>query len=258
MASTYRTSLAAVMIVTALLMALTTYKSGNTLTVSASQNDSPQDLPALDYDTEVLKEKSKERKQIDSHFRGRGNPDSRKQISELPEGVEPLPTLTHWWVGLPALPVEQSGVVVLGEIASGGAHLSDDRTGIYSEFTVHVAEVFRDTTGAVAVGESLTVNRTGGSVHFASGRIQNYRIARQGMPRVGHQYVLFLKRTPEGDLIILTGYEISGGHVIPLDGEDSKDHRSDLPFAQYRGADQAAFLADVRKAAANSDKGGAK
>jgi hypothetical protein len=258
MAPACRAFLVAVILVTALFVSLTTYKSGSTLAVSASQNDDSQDLPSLDYETETLKEKSKERKQIDSHFKGRGNPDGRKQISELPEGVEPLPTLTHWWVGLSALPVEQSDVVVLGDIVDGAAHLSDDRTGIYSEFTVHVDEIFQDATGAVAAGGSLTVSRAGGGVRFASGRTQKYRIGRQGMPRDGRRYVLFLKRMPEGDLIILTGYEISGGRVTPLDGEGSKDPRSDLPFAQYRGADQAAFLTDVRKAAANSVKGSAK
>lgn len=249
--------LAAAMVITVLLISLAAYKPGSASAVSIPQHDNSIDSPVVDYDTEVTKEKSKARKQTDSHFRGRGNPNSKKQISELPDGVETLPTITHWWVGLSALPADQSDIVILGDVVNGEAHLSDDRTGIYSEFTIHVDEIFQDATGVAAVGESLTVNRLGGSVRFASGKVQKYTIGRQGMPRVGSQYVLFLKRTPDGDEMILTGYEISGGHVIPLDGAGNHDPRSELPFAQYRDADEVAFLADVRKAAANLNKRGA-
>ena len=94
-------------------------------------------------------------------------------------------------------------------------------------------------------------------MRFKSGKIQKYELARQGMPQVGAQYVLFLRKTVDGDLLILTGYELSDGHITPLDGDDNKDPRLVLPFAKYRGADQADFLKELRDAAGRSVIGGA-
>lgn len=243
---------------TTALMFLLIHVHGDATSVAFSQNVKSADFPIADYDIETGKEKGKARKDKDSHFKGLGNPDQRKPIAELPLGSEPLPTSSHWWIGLSALPVEQSDIIVLGHILGREAHLSDDRTGIYSEFTVQIEEVFRDTTRTPQVLGSLSVNRAGGSVRFASGKIQKYEIAGQGMPGAGSQYVLFLRKSAAGDLLILTGYEFVGGNVTPLDGEDVSDPRSNLPFAKYRGADQKTFLKDLHEAAAKSIGGGAE
>jgi hypothetical protein len=216
------------------------------------------DLPVVDYDNEISKPKDKPRKEKDDRFKGQGNADRRKPISQLPDGIEILPTAGHWWVGLSALPTDQSNVVIRGYIASRAAHLSDDRTGIYSEFEVQVAEVFKDTSSAITAGTALTVNRAGGSVRFTSGKIQTYGITHQDMPRPGRQYVLFLQKTAAGDLLILTGYELTNERVQPLDGEDTDDSRSALPFAKYRGKDTESFLQEVRDAAARPVTGGAR
>lgn len=170
-------------------MFLTIYSTRGAPTVSSySQNNNSVDLPIVDYDAEITKEKSKTRKEKDERFKGHGNSDKRP-IAELPNGVEPLPTNAHWWLGLSAVPMDQSDVVILGNIVARDTHLSDDRTGIYSEFTVQVNEVFRDSTSAVVAGSPLFVNRPGGSVRFASGKIQRYRLSGQGFPRAGSQYV---------------------------------------------------------------------
>lgn len=214
-------------------------------TTHAQERRQP-DLPMLDYEKEISKPKDKARNEKGEHFRGQANFDRRKAIEQLPDNVDILPTITHWWVGLSALPVDRSDVVIRGYIVTREAYLSDDRTGIYSEFEVQVAEIFKDTASAIVAGTPLTVNRSGGSVRFASGKIQRYAILRQDMPRAGHQYVLFLKKTAAGDLLILTGYELSHGQVQPLDGEDTNDPRSALPFGKYRGKEAESFLQEVR------------
>jgi hypothetical protein len=248
----------AVTIIALLLLFFAFFKpSGASPAFQSSQDKRTPDLPVVDYDSETKKLKTKARKEKDDHFKGRGNPDRSRPIAELPDGVEPLPTSVHWWIGLSAIPVDKSDVVVLGYVSGRETHLSDDRTGIYSEFTVQVAEIFKDTTSTVLSGTPLTVNRLGGSVRFGSGKLQEYRIHGQDMPQVGSQYVLFLRKTAEGDLLILTGYELANEHVSPLDGEESPDPRSDLPFAKYRGAAQAGFLKEIRDAATRSTTGGA-
>ena len=142
--------------------------------------------------------------------------------------------------------------MVLGVVTSREAHLSEDRTGIYSEFTVLVSEVLKDPTKTIVCGTPISVNRSGGAVRFKSGKIQNYQVAHQGMPEVAAQYVLFLRKTSEGDLLILTGFKLGNGHVTPLDGNESNDPRLVLPFAKYAGTDEAEFLKEVRDAAARS------
>ena|SRR5215813_2882052 len=61
-----------------------------------------------------------------------------------------------------------------------------------------------------AHNRSLVDWLVGGGVRFASGKIQEYRIHRQGLPLKGNHYVLFLKHEEGGDLTILTGYRLHG------------------------------------------------
>ena len=248
----------AVVLTACLLFAATFYQTKNAFSASRSQENHSQDLPTLDYANEITKAKSKERSEKGNHFKGAANPDTRKPIDELPEGIEPLPTTGAWWQGLAALPTEQSDAVVLGVVTSRDAYLTDDRTGIYSEFTILVSEVLKDPTKMIISGTPIPVNRTGGAVRFKSGKIQKYQIAHQGMPDVAAQYVLFLRKTSDGDLLILTGFKLVNGHVTPLDGNENNDPRFVLPFAKYAGTDEAEFLKEVRDAAATSAKGAAQ
>src|SRR5215475_3085492 len=206
--------------------------------VKLSAQDQPEakksDAPVLDYESEIHKILSAEQKGKSSRFNGKGNYDGKKRIAELPQGFEILPTMVHWWVVLSALPVGQSDVVVVGEVVEAEARLSDDKTGIYSEFTVRTEELLKGISSSLGVGNILTANRIGGAVKFASGKFQEYRINRQGMPQRGGRYILFLKREDGGDFTILTGYRLSNGSVTPLDGEDTDDPAAELPFARYK------------------------
>src|SRR5882672_12031951 len=69
------------------------------------QHDKKSELPTLDYETEVSKAVGADRRKTSARFSGHGNPDSTKPIAELPNGVVPLPTNVHLWIGLSALPV---------------------------------------------------------------------------------------------------------------------------------------------------------
>jgi len=136
--------------------------------------------------------------------------------------------------------------VVIGSVVGSEAYLSDDRTGIYSEYSFAVSEVLKDSTGAIGFG-SIPVVRLGGAVRFKAGKIQRYEISRQGAPQTGAQYVFFLRRT-DGDLFLLTGYEFSNGRVTPLDGEQEKEPRMALPFSKYRNTAESEFFKDLRDA----------
>ncbi len=145
---------------------------------------------------------------------------------------------TDWYIGLPPLPITQSDVVILGEVADGQAYLSEDKTGVYSEFTVTIERVFKNND--LSSGDSLIAEREGGFIKFASGRTMPYVVTGQRLPRVGQKYVLFLKRNATGnDYHIITGYQVRNNRVLPLDQPEK--------FNVFRDFDREQFLAKVQE-----------
>jgi hypothetical protein len=221
-----------------LISTFAAHKSGDTLAYNLQQPAADADMPLVEFvnaDNPATIQKARKR---------RGSLRQDKSIAELPAGVEPLPLAAHLWARLPALPVAQSNAVVLGEITGRRAILTDDKLGIYSEFSIHLVRVFKDDQGVLRGGGSVEASRLGGAVRFPSGRIQEYTVFSQGYPKQGRLYVLFLKRDEEGDFSILTGYDLSSPGVTPLDG----DPGDKLQFGIYRGVKQELFLGDLGKA----------
>jgi hypothetical protein len=65
----------------------------------------------------------------------------------------------------PALPAAQSDALVIGEVTDAKAFLSEDKTSIYSEFTVNISEVLKNSCSAqLAPGHSVDTERYGGAV----------------------------------------------------------------------------------------------
>ena len=159
-------------------------------------------------------------------------------------------SITDWELGLPALPVAKSAAIVIGEVSTAQAYLSEDKTAIYSEFGVRIDEVLKtETRFPVVPGSILPVERVGGRVRFPSGKLAVSIVVKQDMPRIGGRYVLFLiHRFPSEteDFYILTGYELRSGRVSPLDRITSG------PIAAYQGTDEISLLRDIRKAIADA------
>jgi len=95
------------------------------------------------------------------------------------------------------------------------AHLSEDKMGVYSEFTIRLVEVIKADSSLPA--SEMTIERLGGYVRYPNGRKLLYRVGTGGMPRVGARYLFFLKPTPELDYSILTAYEFGDKGVVALD-----------------------------------------
>jgi hypothetical protein len=145
-----------------------------------------------------------------------------------------------------ALPAEQSTAIVLGEVQGLQAHLSNDKSGVYTEVLVRVDEVLKsDGSAGLALGSTISADRPGGIVKYPNGHERLYRIFGLNIPRASGRYVLFLNRD-EGDLNyrILTGYELGAGGVEPLDVAPN--------FDAYKGAETETFLKAVRGAIAHS------
>jgi hypothetical protein len=163
--------------------------------------------------------------------------------------ITPLDLSSHWWLHLPALPVDQSDAVAVGSITGSRAFLSNDKCAVYSEFSLQVEQVLKDGTQSINPGAVITTTRFGGIVRFPSGRRFEYRLARQSWPATGSRYVLFLRKNQSGDFDIVTGYELRGGQAEPLDGTDLPGA---LPFQKYAGSPEPGLLDAIKSALANS------
>ena len=152
---------------------------------------------------------------------------------------------------IPAIPLAFSHVVLIGEVTDAQAYMAEDKKGVYSEFTILVDEVLRgESQSSLAHGDTVVTEREGGRVRFESGHVVRYSVDRQRMPRKGRRYVLFLRRNDQAEnLYIVTGYELRGGKVLPLDGVNVPEGASKLPqFAAYENAGETEFLDAVREA----------
>jgi hypothetical protein len=141
---------------------------------------------------------------------------------------------------LPAFPIDQSKAIVIGRVTDGHAYLSNDKTGVYSVFSVQIEQTLTNHSNVVvAVGRSIEVEREGGRVKFPSGRIHLYMTNEQNMPEIASRYVFFLTAGENEDVFhIITAYELRDGKVFPLDNLSKPK--------SYQDADEAAFLSELR------------
>ena len=152
---------------------------------------------------------------------------------------------THWNIDLPPLPISESDLIVLGKVVAAQAHLSSDRAGVYSEFTINVEKTFKNTD--LPIGDSLTLEREGGVVRFSAGRLLPYRINGQRLPRSLREYTFFLKRNQQGeDYHIVTAYEILRGRIIPLDESEQ--------FQVFQGIEAEQFFKTLQDAVSDPSR----
>ncbi|HVF55579.1 MAG TPA: hypothetical protein VM934_05485 [Pyrinomonadaceae bacterium] len=212
--------------------------TGALRTHTPSRNNANQlresQIPTVDYDRATNTNTGGKR-----HAKGKKyNKDSSVVSPELVKVTE----VYHWPPNLPALPVSQSDVVIVGKVADAKAYLSSDETGVYSEFTVRVEHLLKTkNTILLRTGESIVVEREGGRVRYPSGHITQFSIAGLGMPQIGHRYLFFIKGDEDNNEII-TAFELHGGKVIPL------DRSGVVNFDKYRDSDETLLLNEVRTA----------
>src|SRR5207253_10509831 len=107
-----------------------------------------------------------------------------------------------------------------GTITHSQAFISNDRSAVYSEFQVIVNKILKNNDAlGITPDANIVAERVGGRIRFASGRAQLRGDSGRNLPHKSKQYALFLKWDEPGkDFMIVTGYEIRGESVYPLDG----------------------------------------
>lgn len=135
----------------------------------------------------------------------------------------------------PGLPVNESEVIVIGEVLNAKAHRSENKRGIFSEFEIRVEEVLK---GNGIQKNLITVERTGGFLRYPNGRKVLFFVQGYGMPEIGTRNVFFLKTVNKG-FQILTIYELTREGVLPLDLSNQ--------FQRFQGETEATFLKTLRQ-----------
>ena len=139
--------------------------------------------------------------------------------------------------------------VVIGSVRKAAAFVSQDRTSVYSDFTIEVESILKqDRLQPVAETSQVIGDRQGGSIRFPSGHITDFMVRGEGYPAVGARYVFFLARWEDqvGHYNISTAYQLNGGKVYPID-----DRR---PYTDYEGVPEEQFLQSVRSAIASDGR----
>jgi len=152
----------------------------------------------------------------------------------------------------PAIPAAKSDVVITGEITKAEAFLTEDKVSIYSEFTVNVNSILKNSTSEdINIGDSITISRGGGGVRMPSGKIIKRIFDGKPMPQTGSKYILFLKYETEGkDYPLITAYELRDKKIFPLDG---LNRHGDIIYQltshqSYKGMSEIDFLNLVQQA----------
>jgi hypothetical protein len=157
------------------------------------------------------------------------------------------------------LPTGKSDLIVEGRVTNSAAFLSSDKGAVYSEFTVQVSDVLKDTSGLnVRSSHLIVTERFGGRFKYPNGQIVRYGIVGQGSPGKGRNYLLFLSRAEQGNYNILTAYELQGNKVQALDGARVNLGVGNWVFDKHNDEDYQAFRKAVEQAAKNPPSGNQK
>lgn len=157
------------------------------------------------------------------------------------------------------LPTDKSDLIVEGTVTDSAAFLSNDRGAVYSEITVHVSDVLKDSSNLNAKnGHSIVTERFGGRVKYPNGQIVRYGIVGQGFPAKGRKYLFFLSRAGQGNYNLLTAYELQGNKVQALDGARVNLGLGKWVFDKHNDEDYQAFRKATEQAIQNDSTGNQK
>ena len=140
----------------------------------------------------------------------------------------------------PLFPADESDLVVIGKISNVSAYLSNDKSGVYSEFTIQVDQILKsDSLKKIEPRNSITADRAGGTVRYPNGQKVVYELSEFNLPQVGREYAFFLKHNGESqNYEILTLYEFNDSRVIQLD--------SGRRFDDFKNTNKKNFVEAIR------------
>jgi hypothetical protein len=201
--------------------------------------------PVVEYEDE-----GSAKTQPNRQLRNSKHDKARWVAKDLDARVSEVVDESEWALGLSDLPVDKSDLIMEGQVIGAEAFLSNDRTGVYSEFSVQVTEVLKNSTGqSINLNDTVVMERIGGKVKYNSGKVIRYRIEGQGSPIRGQRYLFFLRRIDQARYHLLTAYHIKGETVFALDGSRINVRgQGDWVFDKHNGEGLEEFTRRVQAA----------
>jgi len=183
--------------------------------VKAKSSEDLSKYAVADYDAPESSNAAEreERKQKNSRY------DNQKWVIKKPHPEDSGVGLFDEIPPPPLIPDVESDLVIVGEIINVSAHLSNDKRGVYSEFTIKVKQILKnDLSKKVEQGGQVTADRAGGFVRYPNGQKVLYMPSTRALPMSGEEYLFFLKNDKKGpNYEIITGYELKENDIKPLD-----------------------------------------
>src|SRR6185437_402773 len=100
--------------------------------------------------------------------------------------------------GYSDIPVATSDLIVEAVVSESHAFLSNDKTGIYSEFTLLISKPAKLNRGlGLNLNDRFVGERFGGKIKYPSSQIARWRIAEEGIPIIGKRYLFFLAKVDQ-------------------------------------------------------------
>lgn len=213
-----------------------------------------QDVPIADYNETLpsnLTEKTKREKKNKARNLKENQPGEAKRFMLTEQSQTTYGGVATHSSDQPAIPAKQSDAVIVGEVKTAKAYLSEDKTSIYSEFEISNPEVLKNTVSEpIDAKKQVPIIRSGGGVKLPSGKvIYRFNLVKP-MPKIGKKYVFFLKYSDDTGFSIITAYELEQGQVIPLDGVMPKGNvvRQYTGQHSFKGMSEADFINQVKEA----------
>jgi len=142
-------------------------------------------------------------------------------LLETPDGK--VLVKSHWYLVTPPLPFDRSDAIVSATVVDSQAFFTESQTALFSVYQARVETVYTSLRD-LKPGATVLITREGGSLRTRSGKVVEFRVDRQGFPRRGDEYLLFLGEIDGiSSYRILDGYCTNGNWAIPFDDRPNHD-----------------------------------
>lgn len=138
----------------------------------------------------------------------------------------------------PLFPIAESDLVIVGRVSGAKGFLSNDRGGIYTEFTINIEEVLKSSEKKRS--EEVVADREGGVVIYPNGQRVLYQNSNVSLPELGSTYIFFLsKNGGSPNYQIQTSYDVTSSKVRPMEVNKAA-------YKEFKDLDKVRFLETVR------------
>jgi hypothetical protein len=158
------------------------------------------------------------------------------------------------------LPIGSFPIIVLGTVENTQPYLSEDRSFIYTEYSIRVEEIFKTDNQLLPItNDLLIVNRGGGILRLLTGKVINYPATGVNIARplkTGERYILFLKRADYSsndiDLLLGPGFQLKDGQSYKLGQREGQERLvGTIPGVPGELSDENLLLELIRNAIKN-------